>query len=94
MSTPHSSQHSSALLETNSADRAGGTPGVEGDQSQDPIFSTSHPETNISEKIKKACGMTQSGPLTALQLLEKSADAFPAFKSAVDDNVLYPGRVI
>jgi hypothetical protein len=90
MSTPHSSQHSSALLETNSADRAGGTPGVEGDQSQDPIFSTSHPETNISEKIKKACGMT----LTALQLLEKSADAFPAFKSAIDDNVLYPGRVI
>jgi hypothetical protein len=90
LSTPHSSsQRFSALLGTYSADRAGGTLGVEGDRSQDPIFATSsrqfssHPETNISEEIKKAWGVTQSGLLTALRLLERSADAFPPLKSAV-----------
>jgi hypothetical protein len=94
LSTPHSSsQRSSALLGTDSADRAGETPGVEGNQ--DTIFTISHassqqssphpshPESNISEKINKAWSVTQSGLLTALRLLEKSAGAFPPLKSAV-----------
>jgi hypothetical protein len=84
-----SSQRSSALLETDFADRAGWTLGVEGNRSQDLIFTTSHPsssshpETDISEKIKKGWGVTQSGLLIALRLLESSADAFPPLKSAV-----------
>jgi hypothetical protein len=82
LSTPHSSQCSSALLAT----------GVEGNRSQDTVFTTldpssqqssSHPETNTSEKIKKAWGVTQSGLLTALRLLEMSASAFPPLRSAV-----------
>jgi hypothetical protein len=89
LSTPHSS---SAFLGTDSADRAGETPG---NRSQDTIFTISHassrqssphpshPESNISEKINKAWGVTRSGLLTALRLLEKSADAFPPLKSAV-----------
>jgi hypothetical protein len=90
LSTSHSSsQRSSALLGTDSADIAGGMPGVKGDRSRDSIFSishpssqqsSSHPETNISEK---AWRMTQSGLLTALRLLERSADAFPPLKSVV-----------
>jgi hypothetical protein len=90
LSTPHSSsQRSYALFGTNFADKAGGALGVEGDRSQNPIFTTfhpsssSHPETDISEKIKKAWGVTQSALLTALRLLERSADAFPPLKSAV-----------
>jgi hypothetical protein len=78
-STPHtSSQHSAALLGTDSAGKTGETPGVEGNRQ-----SSSQPETTTSEKIKKAWGVTQSGLLTALRLLEKSADAFPPLKSAV-----------
>jgi len=72
LSTPHTSfQNSSALP-------GGETPGVEGNHP-----SSSQRETNASEKIKKAWGVTQSGLLTALRLLEKSADAFPPIKSAV-----------
>ena len=52
-------------------------------RSQDAVFPTPHPDTNISEKIKKAWDVTQSGLLTALRLLEMSSDAFPPLKSAV-----------
>jgi hypothetical protein len=70
LSTHHSfSQRSSAVPVANSADK------VE--------QSSSHPEPNTSDKLKKAWGVTWSGLETALRLLEKSADAFPPLKSAV-----------
>ena len=71
-----SSHHSSVLFGTDSADKVGETPDV--DQQ-----SSSHPETNTADKIKKAWGVTRSALMTALRLLEKSADAFPPLKSAV-----------
>jgi len=70
LSTPHPfSQRSSALPVANSADK------VE--------QSSSHPEPNTSDKLKKAWGVTWIGLETALRLLAKSADAFPPLKSAV-----------
>jgi len=83
--------HPSALLGTDSADKAGETPDVEGNCSQDTIFATSrppfqqisYPETSTSHKIKMTWDVTTSGLMTALRLLEKSADAFPPLKSAV-----------
>jgi len=69
------SQRSSALLATDSANRVAG---AEGNRSQDTAS-----QTNTSEKIKKAWGVTRSGLMTALRILEKSADAFPPLKSAV-----------
>jgi len=87
-SNPHPS---SALLGTDFANKVGQTPGVEGNRSQDAFFPTScpssqqisHPETSTSYKIEMAWGVTRSGLMTALRLLEKSADAFPPLKSAV-----------
>jgi len=87
-STPHSS---SALLWTDSTDKVGQTLGAEGNRSQDAIFpisrsssqQISHSETSTSHKIETAWGLTRSGLMTALRLLEKSADAFPPLKSAV-----------
>ncbi|KAJ7782078.1 WD40-repeat-containing domain protein [Mycena olivaceomarginata] len=64
-------------------------PGPGGKRSQDTILptfrpsSSSHPEANISDKLKKAWGMAWNGLETALRLLEKSADACPPLKSAV-----------
>jgi len=87
---PHASSHRSSG--TDSADKVGETPDVEGNRSQDAIFptshpssqqSSSHPETNTADKIKKTWGVTRSALMTALRLLEKSADAFPPLKSAV-----------
>ena len=87
-----SSASSPALLGTDSADKVGETPGVEGNRSQGTIFQTtrpssqqsfSHPETNTSDKSKRAWDVALSGLVTALRLLEKSADAFPPLKSAV-----------
>jgi len=82
-----SSHRSSAVLGTDSADKVGETPDVDGNRSQDAIpssqQSSSHPDTNTADKIKKAWGGTRSALMTALRLLEKSADAFPPLKSAV-----------
>ena len=79
-----SSHRSSAVLGT---DSVGETPDVDGNRSQDAIpsseQSSSHPESNTADKIKKAWGVTRSALVTALRLLEKSADAFPPLKSAV-----------
>jgi len=74
-STPQSSSHRSSLLGVDSADRVAG---VEGNRSQDTVFTTT-----TSGKTKKAWDVTRSGLLTALRILEKSADAFPPLKSAV-----------
>ena len=92
LSTPHpSSQHSSAPLVTDPANKVGETP-IVGNQSEDTILPTSDPsfkqyapdpQHNTSDKLKKAWGMTWSGLKTALWLLEKSADVFPPLKSAV-----------
>ena len=82
-----SSHHSSALPGTDSADKVGETPDVDGNRSQDAIpssqQSSSHPEINTADEIKKTWGVTRSALATALRLLEKSADAFPPLKSAV-----------
>jgi len=82
-----SSHRSSAVLGTDSANKVGETPDVDGNRSQDAIPSSqqfsSQPETNTADKIKKAWGVTRSALVTALRLLEKSADAFPPLKSAV-----------
>ena len=82
-----SSHHSSTLLWTDSADKVGETPDVDGNRFQDAIpsseQSSSHPETNTADKIRKVWGGTRSALMTALRLLEKSADAFPPLKSAV-----------
>ena len=79
-----SSHRSSAVLGT---DSVGETPDVDGNRSQGAISSSqqpsSHPDTNTADKIKKAWGGTRSALMTALRLLEKSADAFPPLKSAV-----------
>ena len=87
---PHASPHRSSG--TDSVDIVGETPDVEGNRSQNAIFptshsssqqSSSHPETNTADKIKKTWGVTRSALMTALRLLEKSGDAFPPLKSAV-----------
>ena len=87
-----SAQQSSALPRTDSVSKFGETKSVKGNRSQEDIFPTSHPpsqqysshsETNTSDKVKKAWGLTRSGLVTALRLLEKSADAFSPLKSAV-----------
>ena len=79
-----SSDRSSGI---DSADKVGETPDVDGNRSQDAIpsseQSSSHPESNTADKIKKAWGVTRSALVTALRLLEKSGDAFPPLKSAV-----------
>ena len=89
-STPHrphpSSQCSSDVLSTDSTNENSKTPrDVEGNRAHGVIVATPQRSSFLPEthKVKKAWDVTRSGLVTALRLLEKSADAFPPLKSVV-----------
>ena len=77
-STPH--------LATDSTNKNSKTLGdVEGSRAHGVIVATSQRSSSLPEidKVKKAWDVTRSGLVTALRLLENTADAFPPLKSVV-----------